>query len=383
MDLAILPSLQVQQKVKIRNSFSTVDISVMSEYGRGIFNGWVNMLIFGDNLVVLKTLVNDKMICGKVNLIYIDPPFATNQTFTRNGDRTATISRSVNDEVAYDDKLTGNKYLRFLRERLVLMREILSQEGSIYLHIDLKMGHYVKILMDEVFGRDRYINDITRIKCSPKNFTRYGYGNIKDMILFYSKTRNFVWNEPRQRMDDVEIERLFPKTDKYGRRYTTTPLHAPGETQNGETGREWKGLKPPPGRHWRYSPTELIRLDKEGLIEWSGSGNPRKIIYADEKKEAGKRMQDIWDFKDPPYPVYPTEKNLDMLKMIVKTSSNPGDIVMDSFCGSGSTLLAAESLGRGWIGIDNSRVAISSAEKRLREYSHISHFLVIEEKELK
>jgi len=383
VDTAILSNLQIQEKFRVMNPFSSVELTKMSEYGKGIFEEWINMLILGDNLLVLKTLVDDKTICGKVNLIYIDPPFATNQTFTKNGDRTATISRSVNDEIAYHDKVTGRKYLEFLRARLIFMREILSQEGSIYIHIDLKMGHYVKVVMDEVFGRDRYINDITRNKCSPKNFTRKGYGNIKDMILFYSKSKDFIWNEPRQTIDEADIERLFPKIDKDGRRYTTTPLHAPGETQNGCTGREWKGLKPPVGRHWRSSPEKLTRLDREGLIEWSDSGNPRKIIYAEEKKEKGKKMQDIWEFKDPPYPVYPTEKNLEMLKMIVNASSNSGDIVLDSFCGSGSTLLAAELLGRGWIGIDNSKMAISTAEKRLKEYGNISHFMVLQEKELK
>lgn len=384
MNSMILSQLQIQDRVKLANpNLDVCKLTKLAEYGEGIFEEWTNMLIFGDNAVVLKTLVNDKAICGKINLIYIDPPFATNQTFTQNGNRTATISRSLGDEVAYHDKLTGEKYLQFLKEKLVLMREILSDKGSIYVHIDLKMGHYVKILLDEVFGQDRFINDITRIKCSPKNFSRKGYGNVKDVILFYTKTKNFIWNEPRQKIEDTEIAKLFPKIDKHGRRYTTTPLHAPGETQNGKTGREWKGLKPPTGRHWRCSPEELTRLDKEGLIEWSDSGNPRKIIYADEKKEIGKKLQDIWEFKDHPYPIYPTEKNLEMLKTIIQASSNPDDLIMDCFCGSGSTLLAAEILGRKWVGIDNSKIAISTAEKRLKEYKNISHFISLEEKELK
>ena len=134
--------------------------------------------------------------------------------------------------------------------------------------------------MDEIFGEDNFINDITRIKCNPKNFSRKAYGNIKDMILFYSKTEKYVWNEAKESMSDSDIQRLFSKTDANGRRYTTIPLHAPGETRNGVTGQPWKGLKPPKGRHWRTDPAELSKLDNQGLIEWSKTGNPRKIIFA-------------------------------------------------------------------------------------------------------
>lgn len=382
MDSAKISHTVIQNRAKNGNFIFRISLTKLVEYGQRLFEEWTNMLILGDNSVVLRELLDDRNICGKVNLIYIDPPFATNQSFTRNGNRTATISRSQEDEVAYHDKLIGQKYLEFLKERLILMRDILSNEGSIYVHIDLKMGHYVKVLMDEIFGRERFVNDITRIKCSPKNFSRKGYGNIKDVILFYTKTKNFIWNEPRQEMGEEEISRLFPKIDRFGRCYTTTPLHAPGETQNGCTGKEWKGLKPPPGRHWRCSPEELTRLDKERLIEWSKSGNPRKIIYAEEKRGKGKKLQDIWEFKDPPYPIYPTEKNLEMLKTIIRASSNPNDIVMDCFCGSGATLLASEILGRKWIGIDNSKIAISTAEKRLKGYKNLLHFMVLEEKDL-
>jgi len=219
--------------------------------------------------------------------------------------------------------------------------------------------------MDEIFGEDHFINDIARIKCNPKNFPRKAYGNIKDMILFYSKTDNYVWNESLEDYTEEEIRRLFPKIDKYGRRYTTNPLHAPGETKNGPTGQPWRGMLPPKGRHWRYPPEVLEQLDRQGLIEWSSTGNPRKKIYADEYIKKKKKRQDIWKFKDPAYPKYPTEKNLEMLKVIVKASSNPNDLVLDCFAGSGTTLVAAEQLGRRWIGADNSPLAIKTSLERL------------------
>ncbi len=332
-------------------------------YGSSL-DSWDNMLIFGDNLVALKDLSKDKNVAGKVSLIYIDPPFSTNNTFKGGDERTATISSSFADEVAYEDTLSGTEYLDFLRERLYLLREILADNGSIYVHIDYKVGHYVKILMDEVFGRRNFINDITRIKSNPKNFNRKAYGNVKDMILFYSKTKDFIWNNPTKSFSKKDIKRLFTKTDKDGRVYTTTPLHAPGETLNGDTGRTFKGMLPPSGRHWRNSIEELEKLDKKGLIEWSSNGIPRKKIYAEDYVRRGMKMQDIWNFKDPQYPQYPTEKNLDMLKMILNATSNENDIVMDAFAGSGTTLVAAELLNRKWIGIDNSKVALKTIIKR-------------------
>lgn len=324
-----------------------------------------NLLIYGDNFEALASLLHNSDFKSKVDLIYIDPPFATNGIFTINEERTSTISSSKNDEIAYKDTLVGEEFIEFLRERLILARELLSENGSIYLHIDYKIGHYVKIIMDEVFGAENFRNDITRIKCNPKNFSRKAYGNIKDLILFYSKTNNPIWNEPFVPYSEQDISRLYKKIDENGRAYTTVPLHAPGETKDGETGREFKGIKPPKGRHWRTSPKELEKLDEQGLIEWSANGVPRRKIFAEEQK--GKKMQDIWDFKDYQYPVYPTEKNLDLLKHIIKTSSNSNSIVLDFFCGSGTTLIAAEELGRHWIGIDKSEQAIKVTKEKLKK----------------
>ena len=333
----------------------------------GDFESDKNHLILGDNLPVLKTLLYKYKL--KVDLIYIDPPFSTNNIFRIGKKRANTISSSPDDEVAYSDNLKGSDFLEFLRERLIFARELLSDRGSIYVHIDYKIGHYVKILMDEIFGIENFRNDITRIKCNPKNFDRCAYGNVKDLILFYSKTRNVIWNNPMINYTDEDLKKLFPKTDVKGRRYTTIPLHAPGETKNGATANEFKGIKPPRGRHWRCSPKELEELDKKGLIEWSKNGVPRKIIFADEKN--GKKMQDIWEYKDPQYPKYPTEKNIKLLKNIITASSDENSYVLDFFCGSGTTLLAAEQLGRKWIGIDSSDAAIKTVQEKLSKNNNL------------
>jgi adenine-specific DNA-methyltransferase len=159
-------------------------------------DGKRRMLIRGDNLVIMQGLLQEHGLRGKVDLVYIDPPFATNTVFRHNDERTAHVSSSESDEVAYSDTLLGTEYLEFIRERLIFLRELMSERASIYLHIDGKIGHYVKLIMDEVFGIQNFRNDITRIKCNPKNFSRRAYGNIKDLILFYTKSDEYIWNEP-------------------------------------------------------------------------------------------------------------------------------------------------------------------------------------------
>lgn len=322
-----------------------------------------NTLIHSDNIVGLNYLLNEKDLRGKVDLVYIDPPYSTGSNFTITNGRATTISNSKRGVIAYTDNLKGDDYIEFLRNRLILIHELLSEQGSIYIHIDYRIGHYVKIMMDEIFGINNFRNDITRIKCNPKNFDRVGYGNIKDLILFYSKTSNPIWNEPRKAYSERDIDKLFPKIDKNNRRYTTVPIHAPGETRNGKSNQAFKGMFPPEGKHWRTDVETLRRWDEEGLIEWSSNGNPRKIIYADERE--GMRVQDIWDFKDPQYPDYPTEKNIEMLNLIINTSSNENSIVLDCFCGGGTTLKSAQLNNRRWIGIDQSPLAIQTVKEKL------------------
>ena len=311
-----------------------------------------NLLIFDDNLNAMQFLLQEKAYKNALDLIYIDPPFATNNTF-RMG---STISASLSANVAYDDKFSLETYLEFLYYRFILMREMLSEKGSIYVHTDSKIGHYVKIVLDEIFGKECFINDITRIKCNPKNFAKKGYGNVKDSILFYSKRADFIWNEVSQKVSQSDLAKRFNKRDEKGA-YTTIPLHAPGETKNGESGQEWNGLKPPKGRHWRCALSELDSLQKEGLIEWSKNGNPRKKIYA--KDYGYKKIQDIWEFKDSQKVLYPTQKNTALLRQIILMSSNENSLVMDCFCGGGGFLQEASCLKRKFIGIDESAQAIA------------------------
>jgi len=292
-----------------------------------------------------------------VRLVYIDPPFATNSIFQ---------SRAQGD--AYYDLLGGAHYIEFMRERLILLRELLSEDGSIYVHLDENMAFHIKVIMDEIFGRKNFRNWITRKKCNPKNYTRKTYGNISDYILFYTKSDNYVWSRPF----DPWTEKSSAKEYQYieegtGRRYKKVPVHAPG-ARNGATGREWKGQLPPPGKHWQYPPDVLDEMDARGEIYWSPSGNPRRKIYLEASE--GIPVQDVWmDFRDAhnqniDITGYPTEKNPDLLARIIEASSNPGDLVLDCFAGSGTTLAVASQHKRRWIGIDNSTEAISTILRR-------------------
>jgi adenine-specific DNA-methyltransferase len=334
----------------------------------------------GDNTDVLRHLLTEEDVRGRVQLVYIDPPYGTGQVFAldRKRGRSHSVSQPGRGNLGYSDTLTGPAFIEFLRERLILLRELLSREGLIFVHLDEKHGFEAKVILDEIFGRENFVSHISRIGSNPKNFSRKAFGSQKDMILVYSKTRDYYWNEVGAPYTEEDLRRLFPFVDESGRRYTTNPLHAPGETRDGPTGRPWRGIPPPPGRHWRYPPEVLEELDRKGLIAWSKKGVPRKKVYADERTGKGKKFQDIWEFKDPQNPLYPTEKNLDMLKLIVATATRPGDLVLDCFAGSGTTLIAAISLGRRAIGVDSSREALDAFWLKAREHGLASQIQLLE-----
>lgn len=319
-------------------------------------------LYHADNIDVLNSLVSDEAVCGKVTLVYIDPPYNTGGAF-----------ETRDFKHAYNDRFTIDGYLSFMRKRLELLHKLLSDEGSIYVHLDSNMVFHVKVMMDEIFGMQNFKGMITRKKCKSKNFTRKTYGNISDFILFYTKTEEPVWNRPYEEWSDEKILKEYPYIEEAtGRRYKKVPIHAPG-TRNGSTGMPWRGMMPPEGKHWQFTPDKLDEMDANGEIYWSANGNPRRKVYLD--RSNGVPVQDIWlDFLDVNnqntlITGYPTEKNIDMLKRIVETSSRPGDLVLDCFAGSGTTLVAAEQLGRQWIGIDIGDEAIATITKRFKDGS--------------
>lgn len=186
--------------------------------------------------------------------------------------------------------------------------------------------------------------------------------------MFYSKTGKYIWNRPYSPWEMDKMIEQYPCIDeKTGRRYKKVPVHAPG-VRNGETGKEWRGKMPPQGKHWQYTPQKLDELDAAGEIYWSPTGNPRRMVFCEPDK--GIPIQDIWlDYRDSVNQSqkttgYPTEKNYDMIKMIVNASSNPGDLVMDCFAGSGTTLGASFELGRPWIGVDCGNESFKAVLKR-------------------
>jgi len=315
-----------------------------------------NRLYFGENSRILAALMEEPSIKGKVRLIYIDPPFSTQSSFY-----------SRKQRHAYEDTRVGAEYVEFLRRRIILLAELLANDGSLYLHLDEKMVFHMKVVLDEIFGAGNYRNCIVRKKCNPKNYTRKKYGNIVDYILFYTKSGNYVWRKPIEPWTEGRTKEYQYIEEGTGRRYMKVPLHAPG-VRNGETGKPWRGMLPPPGKHWQYPPSKLDKMDARGEIYWSPNGNPRRKVYLDES--AGIGVQDVWlDFRDAHnqnvrITGYPTEKNPELLRRIIEASSKPGDIILDCFSGSGTTLTVAHELGRYWVGVDNGVEAIQTTLER-------------------
>lgn len=317
-----------------------------------------NRLYYGENLRTLLHLL-DSPLAGKIRCVYIDPPFASKKTYL---DRNA--------KHAYHDGLSGSGYVEFLRQRLIVLRELLAEDGSIFVHLDQTMVFEIKLILDEVFGRENFRNFITRKKCSIKNYTRKTFGNIADHLLYYSKGSKPVWNRIYDPWDEKSMRREYPCVDpQTGRRFKKVPLHAPN-IRNGETGQPWRGMAPPPGKHWQYRPSRLEEMDANGEIYWSPTGNPRRKVYFDQSE--GIPAQDIWmKFRDPynqnvRITGYPTEKNHQLVLRCIQACSNESDIVLDAFAGSGTSLEAAHELGRRFIGIDREPAAIRAAVKRLR-----------------
>lgn len=329
-----------------------------------------NLLIWGDNKLVMASLL--EQFRGRIDLIYIDPPFDVGADFTMDvpiGDAKDEIGKdqSVLEMVAYRDMWGKgtDSYLYMIHERLQLAAMLLAERGSIYIHCDERVSGHLRVLMDEVFGSTNFRNHIVRIKCNPKGYTETAFGNVHDTVFFYSKSLATALNRQREQRAALEAALDFPLVEQStGRQYTTVALHAKG-VRFGPTGEPWRGVTPPVGRHWAYVPESLDEFDAQGRIEWSSTGNPRLKRYADE--DQGKAVQDVWEIKDPGdrNAEYATQKPEALLERIIQASSNEGDLVADFFCGSGTTLAVAEKLGRRWIGCDLGRFAIHTSRKRL------------------
>lgn len=346
---------------------------------------WRNRLIWGDRKYVLPSLLPE--FAGKVNLIYIDPPFNVGADFSYTAtipdnpetdeDETSSFVKepSIIEQKAYRDTWGKglDSYLQWFYETILVLRDLLAEDGSIFVHLDWHVGQYAKVIMDEVFGISCFRNEIIREKSNPKNYTKNAFGNIHDVIYFYSRSSVSAWYKPYVERDSDKAAGDFPLTDNSGRRYKTAPLHAPG-IRNGETGKAWRGLLPPKGNHWRYVHATLDELDVDGRIEWSKTGNPREIIYEDES--AGLFIQDIWLGLKDKKENYPSAKNPEILKRILSSCTKEGDLVLDCFCGSGTTPVVAEGMNRKWIACDLGRYAIHTTRKRLLQSHNIQPFVV-------
>ena len=214
-------------------------------------------------------------------------------------------------ERAYSDTLTGAGYLEFLRERLILLRELLADDGSIYVHLDKNMAFHAKVIMDEVFGAREFSQLITRKKCNPKNIYHPRLRQRRRLSSLLHQDGSLRLASAVEEWTDERALKEYQYVDTDGRRYKKVPVHAPG-VRNGETGKRWRGMLPPPGKHWQYQPAKLDAMDARGEIYWSPTGNPRRKVYLE--NSAGVPLQDLWlDCRDAhnqniKVTGYPTEK---------------------------------------------------------------------------
>jgi adenine-specific DNA-methyltransferase len=363
---------------------------------------WRNRLIWGDKKYVLPSLLPE--FAGKVDLIYIDPPFDTGADFSF----TAMIPDLTDDEaeevtfakepsfleqkayrdtwgVSRDDSERGvttfDRYTRWFYDAAVVLRDLLADHGSIYVHIGPNMSHYVKTVLDEVFGGENYANEIVwRRAFAHSDSGRCGI--IHDNILLYGKTQSRKWNRVLQAPSKDYVEQFFDQYDEQRKeRYARITLTGPGATKDGESGKPWRGINPSAiGRHWAASHAELDRLDKEGRIHWPKKGVPRLKRF--ETEYEGMVLQDIWTDinkihnQSPELLNYPTQKPEALVERILRASSDEGNLVLDCFCGSGTSAAVAEKLNRRWIACDLGRFAIHTTRKRLLGIPGVKPFIV-------
>ncbi len=344
--------------------------------------GWTNKLIWGDNKLILSSLKNGPLReeieqQGGLKLIYIDPPFDVGADFSMEievgdgGDR-FTKRPNILEEIAYRDTW-GNgadSFISMIYERLILMRDLLAEDGSIYLHIGRNISHLVRGICDEVFGSSNFINEITWKRAHAHGDTGQGaihYGRVTEAVMFYTRGNKPVWNPQYSAYTDDVLARDYKYVDaKSGEKYRLMPVDGPGGVAKGNPFYEFLGVK----GAWRYSKERMQELYDAGEIVLSSTGKSlsRKRFLRDAK---GTPVIDLWDDINRISPTsserlgYDTQKPEALLSRILEASSNPGDLVADFFVGSGTTAAVAEKLGRKWIATDLGKFAIHTTRKRM------------------
>jgi adenine-specific DNA-methyltransferase len=337
---------------------------------------WRNRLIWGDKKYVLPSLLPE--FAGKVNLIYIDPPFDTGADFSftatvpdepdSEGDDSFTFTKepSIIEHKAYRDTWGHglNSYLQWFYETAILLHELLHEAGSLYVHLDYHVCHYGKAILDDVFGADNFRNEIIWKRQTAHSDPKR-YGPIHEVIFYYAKTSATTFNIQYSPYDASYIESHYSLRDPDGRRYQLGDLTARGPRPGLQY--TFRGVNPPPGRVWTMLPDKMEELYKAGRIVFTSGGSPRRKRYLDEMP--GVPIQDVWTDI---YPVnsqareateYATQKPEVLLERIIKASSNENDLIVDCFCGSGTTASVAEKLTRRWIACDLSPVRHSHCTK--------------------
>jgi adenine-specific DNA-methyltransferase len=350
---------------------------------------WRNRLVWGDKKYVLPSLSPE--FTGKVKLIYIDPPFNTDSDFSftatipdlSDGDEhagTAFIKEpSILEQKAYRDTWGRglDSYLQWFYDTVVLLRELLAEDGSIYVHLDWHIGHYAKVVLDDVFGQDACQNEIIWKRTSARSDS-HTYNHIHDVIYFYAKG-SFGFNDVYVTHDQDYVESKYVHKDSQGRRYRLDNITSPNPRPNMTY--VWRGHQPP-ALGWRYSKETMQRLHNEGRIWYPDSKDkrPQLIRYLDESK--GQPATSIWTDVSPVNSQatervnYDTQKPEALLERIIGASSNESDLVLDCFAGSGTTAVVAEKLNRRWIACDLGRFAVHTTRKRMLAIPGVKPFSV-------
>lgn len=332
--------------------------------------GWINKIFWGDNLQVMSHMLKEYR--GKIQLIYIDPPFDSRANYKKQikiKNKTAMSDSLCFEEKQYSDIWTNDEYLQFMYERIILIRELLTDTGMLFLECDPTRGHYIKVILDEVFGQDNFVNQVIWKRTFSHGDTGQGakhLGRLHDTIFMYRKSADFKMNIVYTPYSEKYINDFYKYKDEDGRKYRLVSLLGPGGAAKGNPYYEFLGVS----RYWVYSKAKMQELYENGMIVQTKPGAvPQKKRYLDEAP--GVPLQDIWvDISAVQGGAlenqnYPTQKPEALLERIIQIASNPGDIVFDCFMGSGTTQAVAMKLGRRFIGADINLGAIQTTTKRL------------------